>query len=75
MLRFILGARLLGSVGRGKIEKLEVRQVLTDSRKDDLLSKRNRMCFGQIKPMSESYLILNPQGKSSTTLIQLWDLI
>ena len=25
--------------------------------------------------MSESYLILNPQGKSSTTLIQLWDLI
>ena len=52
MLRFILGARWLGSVGGGKIEKLEVRQALTDSRKNYLLSKRNRMCFGQIKSQS-----------------------
>lgn len=43
---------MVGVCGRGKIEKLEVRQVLADSRKDDLLSKRNRMCFGQIKSQS-----------------------
>ena len=36
-LRFILGARWLVSVGRGRILKLEVRQVMTDTKKDNLL--------------------------------------